>query len=106
MRIFFIGSYKDSPTTGGHLYHLKMIDTIKRMGHEIRLVSVFQMPRFFRNKFTSFIYAFFLLSQKLPNLIIQVSDTALKYFLFSLTIHLLNIPTIQLVNHKEKTTAF
>lgn len=106
MRILFIGSYKDRPTTGGHLYHLKMIEIIKRMGHEIQLVSVFQMPRFFRHRLTSFIYAFVVLVQKLPNLIIQVSDTALKYFLFSLVVHLMDVPTIQLVHHIENTTAF
>lgn len=101
MKIFFIGSYKEKPTTGGHLYNMKMVEALKQTGHYVKIISVFQMPRLFRNKLFSFLYPLFLLVQNIPDLIIQISDSAARYFLFSLIARLLVIPAIQIVHHIE-----
>lgn len=107
MRIFFIGSYPEKPTTGGNLYHHKLIEAIKEMEYEVFPISVSRLPKFFRCRVTTFIYPFLIWVKQKPDLIIQVADYVLRYIPFSIFAQILGIPTIQLVHHfNEKMRSY
>ncbi|MGB9721799.1 MAG: glycosyltransferase family 4 protein [bacterium] len=107
MKLFFIGSYKENPTTGGHIYNQKVIEALRELGHEIIEINVHRLPTFFRFKFFSFLYSFFKWFNTTPDLIIQVVDSALRYFPFTLFTRFHRIPIVQIVYHlKEGQTQF
>jgi len=101
--IFFIGGYKQRPTTGGHLYHLKMIEALKEMSYDITIISFHKLPKFFKCRPISFVYPLLLCVKRKPCLIIQVSDTGLRYLLFSFFTEIFNIPVMQIVHHIKET---
>jgi glycosyltransferase involved in cell wall biosynthesis len=104
---FFIGSCKVKPTTGGHIYNQKIVESLKEIGINIIMVNVHELPGFFKIKFFSFIYSFLKFFQFPPSFIIQVVDSSLRYFPFSILITILRIPTIQIVHHlKEELPGF
>ncbi len=102
MTVFFIGSYKEPPTTGGHIYNKKIVEALQEMECNVIVINVHQLPKIFRNKFLSFIYCFCRFLKCKPRLIIQVADSGLRYFIFTFFISLWHIPTIQMVHHFEE----
>lgn len=101
-KVFFIGSYKEPPTTGGHIYNKKIVEALREMGCDVIIINVHQLPKIFRNKFLSFIYCFCRFLKCKPELIVQVADSGLRYFIFTFFIGLWHIPTIQMVHHFEE----
>lgn len=102
MKVFFIGSYKEPPTTGGHIYNKKIVEALQEMECNVIVINVHQLPKMFRNKFLSFTYCFLKFLKYKPELIVQVADSGLRYFIFTFFISLWHIPTIQMVHHFEE----
>lgn len=76
-----------------------MIEAIREIGHEVEIVSYHMLPKFFKCRFLSSFFPILSFFIKKPSYIIQVSDTALRYILLTLTALLLRIPMIQMVHH-------
>ena len=107
MNVFFIGTYKKDPTTGGHLYHLKLVEALRSLRYTVFIISAEGLPGVFKSRYLSFIYPFLIMLKNKPYSVIQISDTALKYILFTIFIDFSSIPIIQMVHHlKETTNAF
>lgn len=102
MKVFFIGSCKEKPTTGGHIYNQKIVESLQEVGCDVTVISVHQLPQIFKIKYLSFVYAFLKFCKHRPELIVQVADSGLRYFIFSFFINLCHIPTIQMVHHFEE----
>uniref|UniRef100_A0A7V1EIQ9 Glycosyltransferase family 1 protein n=1 Tax=candidate division WOR-3 bacterium TaxID=2052148 RepID=A0A7V1EIQ9_UNCW3 len=107
MRIFFIGSYRHNPITGGHIYNQKVIEALNELGHKVVEINVHHLPFFFRIKFFSFLYCFLMWFKGSSDLILQVVDSSLRYFPFTIFTWYYQIPTALIVHHlKEELPQF
>jgi len=74
------------------------------MGIDVIIISVHDLPAIFRCKFLSFLYAFAVFLLNKPDLIIQVSDTALRYALLNIALTAWHTPVVQIVHHFDHVT--
>jgi glycosyltransferase involved in cell wall biosynthesis len=99
VNVLFLGTVKRHATTGAHIYHQKVIEAITEIKADVSIVSLHKLPRVLRCRFLSFLVPLFTAIKKRPSVVIQVSDTSPRYFIFSFIAWLIGLPIIQIVHH-------